>query len=194
MESDPYGHLAVNGRPMKDAEAAAMIGMDLEAYKGALYRLEEAGIPSRTQEGMLYSRRLVRDHERFIAGREAGRKGGGNPRLRGKEKGKKPEARIQNPEAKAGIKVPFIGPPEGSELAVSHSFQATWKEWVEYRRGMKAVKNWSKLFQKQVEWLLKYTPDVAAEILNVSMRNGWTGLFDPSRVSNGKPPPMVNHI
>ena len=92
------------------------------------------------------------------------------------------------------IKVPFIGPTEGSELALSHSYQATWKEWIEYRRGMKAVKDWSKLFQKQVEWLAKYTPDVAVEILNTSMRNGWTGVFDPSKSFSSKPAPMVNHI
>ena len=103
METDPYGHLAVNGRPMRDEEAARLIGMDNGTYKGILYRLLEAGIPSKTPDGMLFSRRLVREHEMFKIASNAGKKGGGNPSL----KGKKQEVRSHMPEARESIKVPY---------------------------------------------------------------------------------------
>jgi hypothetical protein len=103
--AEPYGHIAVNNRIMTDAEVSRVIGMDENTYKGILYRLLEKGIPSKAENGMIYSRRMVREHKKFITGRVSGLKGGGNPAL------KKEEAIIQKPEpeAKGGLKVPYIG-------------------------------------------------------------------------------------
>jgi len=121
MLAEPYGHLAVNGRPMTDLEASRLIGIDETTYKGILYRLEEAGIPSRTEDGLLYSRRLVRDYKRFICGKVNGKRGGGNPALsRPKPPPDEEEdqnTRTQNPESREGIKVPFIGPETQGGLA-----------------------------------------------------------------------------
>jgi hypothetical protein len=108
--AEPYGHIAVNNRIMTDAEVSRVIGMDENTYKGILYRLLEKGIPSKAENGMIYSRRMVREHKKFITGRVSGLKGGGNPAL------KKEESIIQIPdtishisEAKGGLKVPYIG-------------------------------------------------------------------------------------
>lgn len=106
MEADPYGHLAVNGKPMSDEQAARLIGTDIGTYKGCLKVIEESGISSRTADGLLYSRRLVRDHELFLCASNSGRKGGGNPALRMK---KNQEARSQKPEAKGSLKPPIEG-------------------------------------------------------------------------------------
>lgn len=114
MLAEPFGHLAVKGRPMTDLEASRLIGVDETTYKGILYRLEEAGIPSRTEEGVLYSRRLVRDYKRFMCGKISGKKGGGNPALSSPTPPSDPEetqnTRSQKPEAREGIKVTYIGP------------------------------------------------------------------------------------
>lgn len=110
MAGDPYGHLAINKRPMTDSEVSRIIGLDEKTYKGILYRLIEKGIPSKTEEGMIFSRRLVREHQRFVTGSVSGKKGGGNPALRHhEEKKENTDIRSHIPEAKGGLKVSFIG-------------------------------------------------------------------------------------
>jgi hypothetical protein len=118
MDGNPYGHLAINGEALTDEETARVIGCDVATFKGILYRIEKRGIASRTEAGMLYSRRLVRDHKRFIDGSKFGKKGGGNPALHSESENHIPESRIQKPEAKGGLKVSFIG-----EVGSEHSFE-----------------------------------------------------------------------
>jgi hypothetical protein len=110
MMSEPYGHLSVNGVAMTDEQASRLIGTDIATYKGSIASLTAAGIPSFTDTGMMFSRRLVRDNARFVAASEAGHKGGGNPKLK-----KKLEAIDQKPEATQPIKVPFIDTIKGCD-------------------------------------------------------------------------------
>lgn len=79
-ECTPYGHLAVNGRALKDVQAAAMVHYPLPLYRKALAEIEAAGVSSRNEAGLLYSRRMVRD-ERLRNLRSAAGKLGGNPAL-----------------------------------------------------------------------------------------------------------------
>jgi len=123
MAAEPYGHLAVAGKPMSDEQAARLIGTDIGTYKGILAQIESAHISSRTPDGLLYSRRLVRDYESFMASSNAGRKGGGNPALR-LSTPENTEARSQKPEAKAGLKEP-LNPP----LKVGKEKPKTFKHW-----------------------------------------------------------------
>lgn len=63
-------------------------------------------------------------------------------------------------------------------------FKAAWGEWKKTRMGMgKKPADWKVMFQKQMDWLEQYSPDVATEILNKTMRQGWTGLFPPDQKS-----------
>lgn len=75
-DGDPYGHLAIRGRPITDDRAAAMIGIPVAQYRRLLVELEEAGVPSRTEDGVLYSRRMVRDEHIRTVRAAAGSKGG----------------------------------------------------------------------------------------------------------------------
>jgi hypothetical protein len=111
MNSEPYGHLAVNGKPMTDEQAARLTGLDKGTFIGILAQIKDANISSRTDDGMLYSRRLVRDHAQFSKASECGRRGGGNPLLREKNE----EARSQKPEARSAIKDTFIGTIIGND-------------------------------------------------------------------------------
>ena len=104
MQAEPYGHLAVAGKAMSDEQAARLTGLDIDTYKGCLKAIEDAGISSRTPCGMLYSRRLVRDYEKFTKASECGKRGGGNPALKIDS-----EARSQKPEAKGSLKLPIEG-------------------------------------------------------------------------------------
>jgi hypothetical protein len=79
-ECTPYGHLTVDGRPASDAASARLCHVELREFKKLLAELEGAGVPSRTEAGILYSRRMVRDEHIRNVRAEAG-KLGGNPNL-----------------------------------------------------------------------------------------------------------------
>jgi hypothetical protein len=101
MQAEPYGHLAVAGKPMSNEQMARMIGVDMPTFIPLLMAIEGAGISSRTADGVLYSRRLVRDYDQFMRFSNAGKKGGGNPALRKSAPLASPseeEARSQKPK------------------------------------------------------------------------------------------------
>lgn len=126
--AEPYGHLAVNGRPMEDAHAARLVGIPLADYLAALGQIEGNGIASRTPEGVLYSRRLVREHAAYTAASDYGRRGG-NPILtphtpledEEETNTQKPEARshttlkgLANPPLKGRVKG-MVNPPKETD-------------------------------------------------------------------------------
>lgn len=81
-ECEPYGHLAVNGNPMKPAQVARLVGVSQKEYQVLLDELTSAGVPSSTEDGTIYSRRMVRDEHIRNVRAQAG-KLGGNPNLVG---------------------------------------------------------------------------------------------------------------
>lgn len=131
-EADPYGHLIVGGIAPNPRQLAALLG-DLEKdVVRWLAELEEASVYSVNEQGVIYSRRMVRDKEREAKDRENGKRGG-NPKLvqdgygeglptkptgglTGGVKAQKPDTRSQNhnlgddsPEPRA---TPPVDPPQ----------------------------------------------------------------------------------
>lgn len=60
-DSDRYGYLGLDGAPIPPGSIARRCGCTLEQYTSLLAELDEAGVPSRTPEGVIFSRRMVRD-------------------------------------------------------------------------------------------------------------------------------------
>ena len=61
-DSDKYGFLEQNRMPMPPDAIARRCGCEsVEQYSSLLSELREAGVPSRTPEGIIFSRRMVRD-------------------------------------------------------------------------------------------------------------------------------------
>lgn len=84
-EAEPYGHVLVSGRSPTPKELSEIIGRATErAVASALAELERENVFSRTADGTIYCRRMVRDKSASDAGREFGLKGG-NPALNGKD-------------------------------------------------------------------------------------------------------------
>lgn len=80
----PYGHLLVNGKRPTDADLARVVRAK---SVGELARLRDElltrGVLSQTDDGAIFSRRMIREAERSAIGRETGRRGG-NPQLKQK--------------------------------------------------------------------------------------------------------------
>lgn len=117
-EGEPYGHLTVAGLALTTSDLASLVGQSQAEVRKALAELEAKGVYSKTDDGVIYSRRMVRDKAKAEADRANG-KGGGNPKITRKDNGgvnpqpnppdkaQKLEARSQIPEEGKGIKIPI---------------------------------------------------------------------------------------
>jgi hypothetical protein len=141
-EAEPYGHLILAGRAIDYSTLAALIGMDVGEVKRAVKELESRGVFSRTEKGVIYSRRMVRASELSETRAKNGAKGAQktnsaraaktdtygdlpqqNDRQMERQTGRpqKPEARVKKiPKKDAGE----IGQPDGVSDAVWRDFVA----------------------------------------------------------------------
>jgi hypothetical protein len=86
--SERYGHLEVAGKPMTVEQIARLLGEQSKDVKRWLAELVDNQVCSTTAEGVIYSRRMVRDEvvrEKRAAGGEAGSEHG----IKGAEHGAK---------------------------------------------------------------------------------------------------------
>lgn len=124
-KASPYGHLVINGKGMTDGQILNAIG---GASAKLLRELSNAGVFSRTADGTIYSRRMVRDETTRNAradggelGAEHGSKGaehgakGGRPRK--ETGGKKPPSDGEQDPPLTGETEPPIKPPPSSAVA-----------------------------------------------------------------------------
>ena len=80
-ESDPIGHVMVNGRTLEIDDIAKMTGASLDDATTWVAELEKNGVFSRGRAREIISRRMIRDAKRAETGKKTG-KMGGNPNLR----------------------------------------------------------------------------------------------------------------
>lgn len=81
FEADERGVLATNGVAWSDEEIACAIGGDSATTIGAIQELSLKGVVKRQKNGAAYSKRMVMDENKRRLCSEAGRRGGGNPKL-----------------------------------------------------------------------------------------------------------------
>lgn len=79
-ESENYGFLEINSRKISEKALAGMCGITPAKCRKYLSELEENGVLSIDERGVVFSRRMVKDNELCEKRREAG-KMGGNPAL-----------------------------------------------------------------------------------------------------------------
>ena len=79
-ECEPYGHLSVNGKGMTAAQIGRQVGLSPREADNLLRELEDNGVIRRTDDGVIYSHRMVKDERLRNIRAEAGRLGG-NPNL-----------------------------------------------------------------------------------------------------------------
>lgn len=60
-DGEPYGFLTAGGVPIGDKQLAGMVGITTRRCTTLLVELETRSVFSRTEEGVIYSRRMVRD-------------------------------------------------------------------------------------------------------------------------------------
>lgn len=104
-EAEPRGSLMIKSCALLPADLASICGAPVKETNRLLSELERAGVFSRDDAGIIYSRRMKRDTEKAAKDKANG-KGGGNPSLKGgvnppvngEDKAQKPDTRYQKPE------------------------------------------------------------------------------------------------
>lgn len=81
FESPRRGYLQhATGKPVTPEQLARMTGCQLKEVSRLLQELDDSGVFSRSEHGVIYSRRMIRDEHKRELCVEAGKKGG-NPNL-----------------------------------------------------------------------------------------------------------------
>jgi len=65
-DSERYGYLVMNGSPIPPGSIARRCGCTLEQYETLLSELAHAGVPSKTQEGIIFCRKMVNDSKERV--------------------------------------------------------------------------------------------------------------------------------
>jgi len=172
-ECEPYGHLTVNGKGMTAAQLGRQVGLSGKEADALLVELMEAGVARRTDDGTIYSKRMVADEDlrnRRATGGQAGAEHGGKGAKDG-SKGGRP--RID----KGGLETPLPGfdkPPPSSSSSSSPSgdtpvapkgaakrFEEFWLAWPKSERKQDRVKCCEKWKR---EGLDAFADDILADI------------------------------
>ena len=174
-ESDAYGHLSINGKAMSAPQLARMVGESQPAISKLLAELSDAGVFSRTEQGVIYSRRMVKDEHIRNVRSEAGRLGG-NPDLLG-QKVKQNKKQIPTPSSSSSSSSSDNTPkaPKGADR-----FPEFWTAWPSSDR--KAAKGkceaaWAKAGADAVADL------VLAHVARMAASQDWTkdgGAYIPA--------------
>lgn len=126
-EAKPYGHLVLNGNPVDGGTLARMTGTTVDEVSALMAELRQAGVLSVTSRGVVFSRRMTKDHARAQKGRKAvnSRWSQASDDVEQSEAPnrspsrspitQKPEARSQIPERKIDIGIAETGNPPARE-------------------------------------------------------------------------------
>lgn len=128
-ECEPYGHLVVNGKPMSAAQIGRLVGISERECKKLLEELFDAGVPSMREDGVIFSRRMVRDEEVRNKRAEGGKAGGehGHKGASYGPKGGRPSKQKTAQETplvdigRGDIEPPFEPPPSSSSSTTVYS-------------------------------------------------------------------------
>lgn len=118
-EAHPYGMLLIGGVQPSNGTIGRLVGVHHNVVTALVTELVTKGVAGVSPGGVIYSRRMLRDHEKALKNKENGAKGG-NPifteTVNRSDKAKSPEARVQRPEERTpiGVYAAPAAPAKGS--------------------------------------------------------------------------------
>ena len=190
-ECEPYGRLAVNGKPMQAPQLARTFGITSKEAEKLVVELEEAGVCSRDDGGFLYSRRMVRDeHIRNL--RSSAGKLGGNPNLldaKVKQKVKAMVKQTDNHTSNLGL-TPSSSSSSSSSTSVNPKAAAfalpdwippdLWDAFMVVRKAKRAANTPFALglLVKELEAIREKGHDPLDAIAR-SVKSGWADVYAP---------------
>lgn len=183
-----YGYLEQNSKPMPLETVARRCGCSEAELVAYLSELDDAQVPSRTNEGIIYSRRMVRDAAKRRKAASFGKKGG-NPDLCKKEAvGVNPPV---NPRLNMNMKLGLGLEGEGPEGGVPPPFDRpdffqAWRDWREHLRQA-GIRTTAAATKQQLAQCVAWGPERAIAALRHSIAGNCKGLYPAKASTNGKP-------
>jgi len=198
-EGSPYGHLKVGDKVILAFNLSRMVGETLDIVEGWLEELSTAGVYETTDEGVIYSKRMIRD-ENLRQIRAAGGSKGGNPALM--DKGKVNLKDKQKPTPSSTSASTSSKKKTATGVACPESVnQQVWDDWMTVRKGKGAktiTETGWKQFVKQVEkagWSLEQAIShcclkqwVGFEADWVAPKQSFSNKYDVAHVTTPTPP------
>ena len=153
-----YGYLEVEGKSIPDEMMFRRCGcLSVEEYRGLLSELFAAGVPSKTENGVIYSRRMVRDQRERDSAADRQRRhrhGSVTPMSQGEVRSQRSEVRDQKSEKEKPTPTPE--PPAPSVCAApalntleqetkAAAFDVFWEQWPRREAKAAARRAWSKI-------------------------------------------------
>lgn len=192
--SDRRGYLQLNGKPVTAEQLARMTGGSTDEVSRLLQELENSGVFSCTDHGVIYSRRMVRDEKKRQKCSVAGRKGGGNPKLRtestfkgGSKGGSKgaPKGEGGSSSSSSTSVIP-PNPPKGDGVAFppgldTPAFRAAWADYEQHRREIRAKRLGDTARRHLLNRLMLLGEERAIAAIRHSISQGWQGIFEPDK-------------
>ena len=188
-KSQKRGHLLINNRAPSMSELARMVGGSEDEIIPLLNELKNAGVFTQNGDGIVVSRRMVRDDKKARKCAAAGRKGGGNPKLQpqttfigeskgGDKGGSKGTSGLWHIDSsgEGGVGETPERPPLPSPLD-TQEFRDVWEEYEAYRRESKLKPLKPRSVKAKWKELQEIGHDGAIEAIKRSIANGWAGIF-----------------
>jgi len=193
-EAEPYGHLVLNGKPMSELQAATACRVTPRDYRALLAELKAAGVPGETDDGSIYSRRMVKD-EQLRAMRAGFGRLGGNPRLVGSKDKQNPRGKVKpKPTPSSSSSSSSSEKSKGAFAPPDWIPQDAWNAWLEVRRKKRAPNTDEALRLSVVDLeRFKAAGHEPRLVLEQSVKRGWQGLFEPKTEATTAvlPPPSA---
>lgn len=173
-EGNPYGHLKVGDKVILADNLARMVGETLEVVEGWLKELKQAGVYDLTSEGVICSRRMIRD-ENLRKIRAEGGKLGGNPALKVADKVnlKVVNKDKQNPTPSSSSS----SSKDKNNTSADADFEQFWKVWPSSPRKMAKLKCLAVWKRKN---LGKHIDQIVANIKALKTSKQWVDGFEPA--------------
>lgn len=162
-DTDRYGYLSMNGVALRPEHIAARCGIPLDLYTTLLAELDSVGVPRRTPDGVIYSKRMAEDARLRAERSKAGRKGGKQNRS------KEPSKPKASPEGEDEVELP--------ESLRTEAFRAAWLDWIAYKRERRE-KYKPRGAKAALAALAEIGPERAVKAIRFSISKNWAGIFE----------------
>jgi len=175
-EGNPYGHMKVGEKVILAGNLARMVGETLDVVEGWLKELKEAGVYDLTSEGVIFSRRMIRD-ENLRQIRASGGKLGGNPALKDKSKVNLKVIQEDNQNPTPSSSSSSSSSKDKSTSSADADFEKFWQVWPSNPRKVgkaKCLEIWKRRKLSEVG------EQIVAHVAVIKKTEQWLKGYDPA--------------
>jgi len=184
---EPYGYFT-DGTDESLSIVAQMVRIRLPRLVQMVYKLRTKGRVSASDGGQLYIKRMVADHDYSLQQSDFGRKGG-NKALMATHKPDIEQSKSKSKSKRIKKKTADFELLE--DMRNNKGMVTAWNEWQKHRREKGKALTQSTA-DKQIKRLHDIGASRAIAMINHSIEQGWTGLFERDKTTTATHNPFMS--